>query len=131
MDRPQWSALASQIADLRRVTGTIEEKQRRMLRVTGAASSPDRLVKATVGPRGQLVELEIDPRVYRTPDAKALAATILATVREATEQAMTRTREILDEELPNEMRLAQSSLGWASQRHDGELLQEGDSAELR
>jgi DNA-binding protein YbaB len=133
-DRPQWSALASQIADLRRVAGTLQERQRRMLRVTGTAWSPDRYVKAVVGPRGQLVELEIDPRIYRSPNSRELAATIVATVRAATDQAIARTREILDEDLPADLHVGatgRQELYRLATSHDADLLTEADDAQLR
>lgn len=51
------------------------------------AESPDGLVTATANARGELVELTLDPRIYRTPDSAALAADITAAVREAAAQA--------------------------------------------
>ncbi|MFI1995572.1 YbaB/EbfC family nucleoid-associated protein [Actinoplanes sp. NPDC020271] len=94
------SALLSVIRELRQTVGEAGETQRRVLAVTGTANSPDGLITVTVGPRGQLIDLRIDPRVYRQPNAGALAATILATSRAAVEQAAERTREIVDERMP-------------------------------
>ncbi|MGW0478325.1 YbaB/EbfC family nucleoid-associated protein [Nonomuraea sp. NPDC003214] len=51
------------------------------LRVT--EKSPDGLVSVTVGSRGELVGLDLDPRVYRRPDARHLADTIVETTRRA------------------------------------------------
>lgn len=45
--------------------------------------SPDGLITVVVNGRGELVELELDPRIYRDQNADALAETILATVRDA------------------------------------------------
>jgi DNA-binding protein YbaB len=73
--------------------------QRELVEITGTAWSDDRLIKVVVGPRGQLVGLEIDPRVGNRMNTDALARTILATARAATEQAMASAREILDREL--------------------------------
>jgi DNA-binding protein YbaB len=45
--------------------------------------SKDGLITATVGPNGQLVRLDIDPRIYRRPDARALADAITETIKRA------------------------------------------------
>jgi DNA-binding protein YbaB len=68
------------------------------------ARSEDRLIRAVVGPRGQLVDLELDPRIFRSPDSKTLAAAILATVREAVEDSQRQSRELRDEIVPKDLR---------------------------
>ncbi len=128
------SALMSLIRDLRQTVGDAAQTQREVLAVTGTAWSPDRLVKVVVGPRGQLIDLQIDPRVYRQPNAGALAATILSTARAAVEQAAERTREIVDSRLPKvdgilppgtEQPLDVRDL---MRRHDGDLKRALDAA---
>ena len=79
--RPNWTIIESMVGDLRRSMDNVGGMQRELMRVTGTAWSDDRMVKAVVGPRGQLIELDIDPRVYRKPNSKALAASIVATRR--------------------------------------------------
>ena len=103
-DRPDWSAVSSMAKDLQTAIGDAERAQSEALRVTGTAWSTDGLIKAVVGPRGHLLELELDPRVYRTPNSKALAATILSTVRAATDDALAQTGEILDRTVPADLR---------------------------
>lgn len=68
--------------------------------LTGEAWSDDRLVRAEVGPRGQLVDLEIDPRVFRKPDSQSLRASILAAASAAVREVAERTQEIVAELLP-------------------------------
>jgi len=55
--------------------------------VRGTAHSDDELVTAVVGGRGELLELELDTRVFRDQDAEGLAAAILDTVRKAAAEA--------------------------------------------
>jgi len=123
-ERPDLSAIFSMVSDLRRTVSSASETQKKMAQVTGVAWSDDRLIKATVGPRGQLVELEIDPRVYRQPNSKALAATIVATVRQASEEAMAKTKEIVREALPSDVggtkvgNVSMADLMWS---HDADL----------
>lgn len=104
METPPLSAISSVLQELNSALDNAGRTQREIFDVTGTAWSEDRMIKAVVGPRGQLIELEIDPRVYRKPNSKALANSIVATVRAAVDQAVTKTQEILDRNLPKEMR---------------------------
>jgi DNA-binding protein YbaB len=112
------------VADLQRASENLHEGQRRIRQIKGVAWSPDRHVKAVVGPRGQLIELEIDPRIYRTPNSKALAATILDTVRSAVEDVMRQGREIRDEMIPKDLRQLAEQSGQSEdllELHDADL----------
>lgn len=123
-DRPDFAAVASMARELKSALGKMDDLQREALRVTGVAWSDDRLIKAVVGPRGHLLELEIDPRVYRTPNSKALAATILGTVRAATEDAMAKTQQILERSVPADLRSRSTNrldLWRLSRTHDADL----------
>jgi len=102
VERPQWSAIRDVIDDLQQTLKNAAQTRQQILEITGTAWSADRLIKAVVGPRGQLLELEIDPRVFRNPNSKALAASILSTVRAAVEDANRKTKEILDKAMPKD-----------------------------
>jgi DNA-binding protein YbaB len=137
-DRPDAAAIASMAKDLRTALRDVDRVQREMLSVTGTAWSDDGLVKAVVGPRGHLLELEIDPRVYRVPNSKALSTTILKTVRAATDDAMEQSQQILAASVPADLRQPSSGrldLWQMSRMHDAELrekaLKEGDDDGLR
>jgi DNA-binding protein YbaB len=104
MDRPDWGILRNMVDDLQRARQNVVESQRRMLAIRGEARSEDRLIRVVVGPRGQLVDLELDPRVFRSPDSKALAAAIMATARDAIEDCQRQARELRDELLPKDLR---------------------------
>jgi DNA-binding protein YbaB len=104
MESPDEAAMRRINAELHSVMEGAVAAQRKLLEIEGTAWSDDRLIKVVVGPRGQLVDLEIDPRVGNRLNTAALARTILATARAATEQAMASAREILDEDVPKDMR---------------------------
>lgn len=70
---------------------------------TGTAESADGLIEATVGVYGELVELTLDPRIFRTPDAAALAEQIRAAVNEAGRNAQEKVRRELAQYLPGEV----------------------------
>jgi hypothetical protein len=129
VDRPNWTAAAAMFGDVKRAWSGLGDVQKRVRGVSGVAWSDDRLIKAVVGPRGQLIELDIDPRVYRTPNSKELAATIVATVRLAVEDASRQTKAIVDESLPSDLRIdriGDGDLGKLIQSHDADLREEGD-----
>lgn len=68
-------------------------EQARAVQVT--ETSDDGLVAVTVGPRGELVRLDLDPRIYRRPDSRQLADTITATVQRAARAAEDRVVQLL------------------------------------
>ncbi|MEU7740907.1 YbaB/EbfC family nucleoid-associated protein [Nonomuraea sp. NPDC049158] len=70
----------------------------RAVRVTGR--SPDGLVTVTVGARGDLVRLDLDPRVFRRPDSGALATVITETVHQAAAQAQEEVIAIFEPLIP-------------------------------
>jgi DNA-binding protein YbaB len=117
------------LGDLRRATRNMADIQRRLFEVTGTAWSEDRLIRAVVGPRGHLLELHIDPRIYRRPDSGALAASIVATVKAAVAQASARTQEIIDGYLPKDMQVGQVGgvdMRTLNQLHDADLPKEAE-----
>ncbi|MET7747063.1 YbaB/EbfC family nucleoid-associated protein [Micromonospora sp. NPDC005367] len=131
-ERPNFGALSAMIGDLKKAWSGMDEVQSRMLKVTGTAWSDDQTIKAVVGPRGHLLELEIDPRVFRHPNSKALAATIVATVRMAVEDAAEQSKEILDGSLaPDLRRLAPGGdqLQKMLHSHDADVLVKGNDDE--
>ena len=68
-------------------------EQARAVQVT--ETSDDGLVAVTVGPRGELVRLDLDPRIYRRPDSRQLADTITATVQRAARAAEDQVVQLL------------------------------------
>lgn len=66
--------------------------------------SPDGLVRVVCGGRGQLLELELDPRVYRELDSTALADTIRETIRESAEDAEHASAKFAEKLLPEHAR---------------------------
>jgi hypothetical protein len=131
--RPNWSALGAMLGDLRKATAQLPDLQRRMLSVTGVAWSDDRMIKAVVGPRGHLLELEIDPRVLRKPNSKALSATIVQTVQWAIEDAGRQSRDLLEGSLPTDLRPATqfggTDLSSFVSSHDKDVRVTGDDDE--
>lgn len=113
------------VDDLKRAIGSLGETQRQIMQVTGTGWSPDRLVKAVVGPRGQLIDLKIDPRVFRTPDSRGLEDAILAAATAAITDANAKSVTIVDQAVPADLRRGpfgdKDQLGEVIRRHDAEF----------
>jgi DNA-binding protein YbaB len=70
-------------AEYENLAGAIRSTQKRMAEIRATAESHDGLISVTVGGAGELVELWLDPRIYRTPDSAALARDLTETIHQA------------------------------------------------
>jgi len=95
----QAEELMSQFQKLR---DGASDLQRKLQAVNATAVSDDRYVTATVGPRGQLISLELDPRIYRNPNSSALAASIISTIQRATAEAADKVAELCKPFMPEQ-----------------------------
>lgn len=86
--------------EYRQMAADIRAAQSRMAEVRAEASSDDDLIAAVANGSGELVELRLDSRIYRTPDSARLAADITAVVHQAAELARQETFSILSAFLP-------------------------------
>jgi DNA-binding protein YbaB len=85
-----------------RLRSDLDDLQRRLASLRVSCVSDDGLVRATVGPRGQLVDLSLDRGIYREADSDRLARTIVATVREAASRTAGQIEEMMSGYLPAE-----------------------------
>jgi DNA-binding protein YbaB len=103
-DRDANRALRARFDDVfgqyQRLRSGMGELRQRLAALTVTAESPDRLVRATVGPRGQLVDLTIEPRAYREHDPASLARTITKTVQDAVARTTDRVQDLVAGYLP-------------------------------
>jgi DNA-binding protein YbaB len=116
------------MSDFERLRAGAGELQQKLQALSAEAKSPDGYVVAKVGPRGQLTSLELDPRIYRQPDSKVLAATITATIQRATDEVTNRIAELCEPYVPEaEVRSHLNfDLDSLFHRTDSELLHGGD-----
>jgi DNA-binding protein YbaB len=84
-----------------RLRSGMDELQGKLAALQVTVASEDGQVRATVGPRGQLVKLTLDPRVYRDGDADALARKITQTVQQATSRAVDQVQRLVAEYMPH------------------------------
>ncbi|GIH14078.1 YbaB/EbfC family nucleoid-associated protein [Rugosimonospora africana] len=102
-DNRQLRARAEELmGEFNRLRTGMGELQQKLRQITATAKSDDGYVKATVGPRGQLIRLDLDPRIYRRPDSKQLAETITETIKRATADVMAQVSEACKPYIPEE-----------------------------
>ncbi|MEU1725228.1 YbaB/EbfC family nucleoid-associated protein [Nonomuraea sp. NPDC005692] len=82
-----------QARELRTAYGKLSE-------LVATAESRDGLVSVTVGPRGQVQDIALDPRVYRKLAPSQLARSIMEQIGAATEQVAGRTKELMTPFMP-------------------------------
>ncbi|MGH3648980.1 MAG: YbaB/EbfC family nucleoid-associated protein [Micromonosporaceae bacterium] len=102
LDRELQARLDGMMAQVRRLATDVTTVQKRMIRVTATVTSEDGLITATVGPRGHLIDLEIDPKIYRRPNSAQLARTIVETVARAVEQSANEVQDLLESTIPED-----------------------------
>lgn len=86
--------------DYDRLVEDVRSAQKAIAALRGTAESEDGTVSATVDVHGSLIDLDLSPRIYRSPDSEALAATILATVTAARREVRDRAEVELAPWLP-------------------------------
>jgi DNA-binding protein YbaB len=117
-DREANRALRERLAEVHgryaRLRSDLDDLRQRLATMRVSAVSADGLVRATVGARGELVDLAIDRRAYRELDNERLAAEIVATVREAAGRSADEIHELMAGYLP-------ASSGTLRYLRDGDL----------
>jgi DNA-binding protein YbaB len=89
----------------------------RVAAIEETAWSHDGRVTASVGARGELRTLELDPRVYRDRDAETLAESIVDTIAEAARHARRRVLEEMAPLLPRNIIGAEADLAFEPLLH--------------
>lgn len=79
--------LTGRLAEYNRLAEHVKAVRDGIDDIRSTGYSADGLVTAVVGGRGELVELELDPRIFRDRNATELAAKIVTAVHEAAEEA--------------------------------------------
>ncbi|GAA4698667.1 YbaB/EbfC family nucleoid-associated protein [Phytohabitans rumicis] len=79
--------LTERLAEYQRLAAQVRALRDGVDGISATAYSPDGLITAVVGGRGELLDLVLDPLIGRDQDATALAEAIAETIRDAAGQA--------------------------------------------
>jgi DNA-binding protein YbaB len=120
--RAQVERLEAHLAELR---AGHDQLQRSIREVQVTVTSADQLVTVTVDARGQVERVELDSRIYQRPDSRHLAATITATIQQASAEAMAQVTELVRPYLPSEALQAHLGIDLAEilDQREAELLE--------
>lgn len=88
------------VSQYQRLRLGMDDIQQRLSTMAVTAESADGLVRATVGARGQLIDLRLDRDVYRRHDPDELSRVILRTVEQAVGKTTAQVQEMVGEYLP-------------------------------
>lgn len=88
--------------DAQKLLTSAAEMKRKLEELTVSTRSEDGFVVTTVDARGRLVQLDLDPRIYRSPNAGALASQIIEAYQRAVDKVERDTRTILEHYLPRD-----------------------------
>ncbi len=103
MDNRALRARADELmGELNRLRSGMGELQQKIRQITATARSEDGYVTVVVGPRGEILRLDLDPRIYRRPDSKQLAKTITETIQKAAADATAQLSEACRAFIPDE-----------------------------
>ncbi|MEU8816348.1 YbaB/EbfC family nucleoid-associated protein [Actinoplanes sp. NPDC048796] len=105
-----------------RLRSDLDALQHRLESLRVTAASPDGLVRATVGPRGELIDLRLTRRATRNMDNEYVSRTIVATVHSAGEKARQQVRTLMADYLPADS----GSLRYLADNDLGSLLGRSD-----
>lgn len=88
--------------DYQRLVDDVRSAQRAITSLRGSADSDDGLISATVDIHGSVLELDLNPRIYREPDSDRLAAAIVDTIERARQDLRVRALDELEPWLPED-----------------------------
>lgn len=103
-DRDANHALRARFDDVfgqyQRLRSGMDDMQQRLAELQVSAESDDGLIRATVGPRGQLIDLRLDRRIYRDMDAGELGRKIVTTTEQAAARMAEQVQQLMAGYLP-------------------------------
>ncbi|TYB56032.1 YbaB/EbfC family nucleoid-associated protein [Nonomuraea sp. PA05] len=97
----QWRLLEQLVQEVDQQTEQLRQMQERMRELAATATSKDGMVTVTVGPRGEVRTIDLDPRVYRKLTPSELSDTIVAQIRDATRQVSGEMKELMEPFVPD------------------------------
>jgi DNA-binding protein YbaB len=115
----------SMMDEYRRLRENLDAMQSELVKIQATAYSEDGHVVVTVGPRGHLLGIRIDPVVNRRPNTEQLSASIMEAVTAAAAMAAEEVAEITERYAPGAFRheeLGEFDFSSLLTRHDTELL---------
>lgn len=94
--RAEWQAHIDELLkEYRDKRAQLRELQERLAGAEATSTAADEMVRVTVGPQGQLKQLEFDPRVYRRLSPTELADAIMEAAGRAADQVREQVQDAM------------------------------------
>ena len=126
VNRAANQELRSRLAEVHeryaRLRSDLDDLQRRLDAIRVTVVSTDGLVRVTVGPRGELIDLRLIRRATRNMDNEYVSRTIVSTVHNASERAAEQVQTLMADYLPDNS----GSLRYLRDHQFGSLLGRSD-----
>lgn len=94
------ASLEELMEDYTRQVGRLKEMRRALDQVSATAGRKDGLVTVVVGPRGQVQDIRLDPKVYRRLTPGELSRAIMKLIAEATADVSGQMQKIMEPFMP-------------------------------
>lgn len=95
--RAEWQAHIDELlAEYRDKRAQLRELQERLASAEATACAADDMVTVTVGPQGQLKNVEFNPRVYRRLSPSELADAVLEAAQRAADEVRDQMRSAME-----------------------------------
>jgi DNA-binding protein YbaB len=94
------ASLEELMDDYSQQVGRLNEMRHDLDKVSATATREDGLVTVVVGPRGQVQDIRLDPRVYRKLDSGELSRAIMKLIGEATADVSEQMQKIMTPFMP-------------------------------
>ncbi|GGO76963.1 YbaB/EbfC family nucleoid-associated protein [Nonomuraea cavernae] len=88
-------AIEELAGEYNRQAAQVREAYAKLTELSAVGRSADGMVTVTVGPRGQVCDLRLDPRAYRKLSPSELASSIMEQIGVATAEVAERTKELM------------------------------------
>ncbi|TDC02309.1 YbaB/EbfC family DNA-binding protein [Nonomuraea longispora] len=97
----QWKLLEQLVQEVNQQTEQLKQMQEKVRDLSATSRSKDGMVSVTVGPRGDVRTIDLDPRVYRKLSPSELSASIVEQIGKAARQVRGDMKEVMEPFVPD------------------------------
>ncbi|MEV8636278.1 YbaB/EbfC family nucleoid-associated protein [Streptosporangium sp. NPDC051023] len=100
-----WTVLEKLVKEVNRQTRQVQDMHEKARDMSASATSKDGMVTVTVGARGEVRKIDLDPRVYRKLSPSELSASLIEQIGAATRTVSGELQEAMQPFTPADLSL--------------------------